>query len=218
MTVAEPPKIAAPSIFANALARRIMGFGVWLAVGLAPFLGKIRVPGFTAVIEMYPATLQRWLIPLSGLFMGMMAVTIEFASERGVGKATLTRWFTRAAAIFGVSLIVMIALYLFTVTTIDQNVRLPDDTLGHVTHAFVTGKTAVSDPAPSRCGCEPGLDAEQCLKEISLESSKIKACFGGGTIQFATLSLALVYLVVTGAFVAAVGLLMLEQRRRRALQ
>lgn len=216
MTVAEPPKIAEPSLFGSSLARRILGFGVWFAIGLAPFLGKIRVPGFTAVIEMYPATLQSWLIPLSGLFMGMMAVTIEFASEQRIGKARLTSWFIRAAATFGLSLIVMIALYLFTVTTVDQNIRLPNGELGQVTHAFVTGRSTVASPSP--CGCVAGMDAEQCLKEISLESTKIKACFGARPIKFATFSLALVYLVLTGSFVAAVGLLMLEQRRRRARQ
>jgi hypothetical protein len=215
MTVVDPPKIVEPSIFANAFVRRLLGFGVWVAIGLAPLLGKVRVPGFTAVIEMYPETMQRWLIPLSGLLMGMIGVIIEFASERDLSKATLTRWFTRAGAAFLGSLIVLIALYLFTVATVDQSVRLPNDQLDRMTHAFVTGRTAVSNPAPPRCGCEAGLDAEQCISEVSLESTKIKACFGGLAPKFATFSLALVYLALTGAFAAAVGLLMLEQRRRR---
>jgi len=74
--------IISPSGTASTLARRIVGFGVWFAIGCAPFLGKVRVPGFTAVIEMYPVAMQSWLIPLSGLLMGMLAVIVDYAVER----------------------------------------------------------------------------------------------------------------------------------------
>jgi hypothetical protein len=215
MTVADPP-VAASRQRLHPFVRRMIEFGVGVAVGLAPFLGYTKVPGFRAVIEMYPLTLQGWLIPLSGLFMGMIAVTVDFAKERKIGQRVLTRWFVRTVATFLISLIVMIALYLFMVTTNEQTVRLPDGTLDQITHANVTGTTTVPSAVSRNCGCKPLDDAEDCVASMSLEPAKIKACFGGTRIAFASLALALVYLVVTGSFAAAVGLLILEQRRRRA--
>jgi hypothetical protein len=216
MSVATPPNVAEPPRVLHPFARRILDFGVWFAVGLAPFLGNYKVPGFTAVIEMYPVTLQRWLIPLSGLFMGMIAVTIDFATEQRIAKATLKRWFIRTVATFLISLIVLMAMYVLMVTTIQQRVRLPDGESTSVTHAIVTGRPTVPEHASKNCQCAAGDEAEQCITAMSLEPIKVKACFGGVAIAFSTFGLALVYLVLTGSFAAAVGLLMLTQRRKPA--
>jgi hypothetical protein len=218
MSVANPPEATASPRVLSPFVRRILEFGVWVAVGMAPFLGYAKVRGFTAVIEMYPAALQHWLIPLSGLFMGMIAVVVDFAKERKIAQRVLTRWFVRTVATFLVSLIVMIALYLLTVTTFEQSVRLPDGGIDHGTNAVVTGRTTVPPVVSKSCGCEPAEDAEQCITAMSLESKNVKACFGGTAIAFASLGLALVYLVLTGSFAAAVGLGMLAQRRRRTRQ
>jgi len=217
--VVDPPKVATPSPFASSFARRILGFGVWFAIGMAPFLGKIQVPGFTAVVAMYPVTMQRWLIPLSGLVMGMIAVTIEFASERHHLQRTLTRWFMGTLAAFVVSLIVLIYLYKGVVTGVEQSVRLENDHIEQFTQSVVTGSTRVPSPLPDpECGCRPNQAASKCLVDISLDPANIDVCFGSKAVSTATVDLALVYLVLTGSFAAAVGLLMLEQRRRRARQ
>jgi hypothetical protein len=219
MSVVDPPKVATPSPFANSFARRILGFAVWFAIGLAPFLGKVRVPGFTAVIEMYPLTLQRWLIPLSGLVMGMIAVAIEFASERHHLRRTLTRWFIGTVAAFVVSLIVLLYLYKGVVTGVEQSVRLENGEISQFTQAVVTASTRVPSPLPDPdCGCRPGQTAAKCLVAISLAPENIDVCFGSEAVSDATVHLALVYLALTSSFAAAVGLLMLDQRRRRTRQ
>ena len=111
MTAAEPPKVGAPSIFASSLARRILGFGVWFAIGSRPSSERSAYPahGRDRDVSGHAAELAD---PALRAVHGMMAVTIEFMSEQRIGKATLTRWFNRATATFGLSLIVMIALYL----------------------------------------------------------------------------------------------------------
>ena len=216
MTIVDPPRVARPSPLAGSFARRILGFGVWFAVGLAPFLGNVRVPGFTAVIAMYPLTLQRWLIPLSGLVMGMIAVAIEFASERRHLQRTRTRWFIGTVATFVVSLIVLIFLYKGVVTGVEQSVRRDDGEIEQFTQSVVTGSTRVPSPLPDPdCGCRPGQTAAKCLVAISLAPENIDVCFGSEAVSDATVYLALVYLVLTGSFAAAVGLLILDQRRRR---
>lgn len=211
------PPIKAPTRVASDLARRILGFGVWFAIGLAPFLGKIRVPLFTAVIEMYPAELQAWLIPLSGLLMGMIAVTIDYASDRKKNtkafQAGIHRWFVRTVAVFGVSFVTLVALYVFAVVRMEQ--RLPGDQ--SVSRAIVTGTQEVPPRPPgSACECPVGQDAEQCIGDISLDPANIRTCFGSNRVARATLALALLYLLVTGAFAAAVGIQLVGQRGRRA--
>lgn len=211
MTALSTPPVVSPGGFASLYVRAIVGFGVWFAIGLAPFLGKVRIPGFTAVIEMYPVDLQAWLVPLSGIFMGMIGVTVEFASEAKIGRRTLQRWFISTVAVFVVSLIVLMFLYLRYVARVDQTVRRDDGTIGHVTWAIVTGARRVPAEVSPDCPCTAREAAATCVAR-SLDPTILSACFDD--TGSATLQLAVVYLALTGSFAAAVGLLILERRRR----
>ncbi len=219
MSDVQTPSIEPPSPFASRYARRILGFGVWFVLGLAPFLGKVRVPGFSQLLEMYPADLSGWLIPVSGLLMGMMAVTVEFAASRFIGQPTLTRWFIGTVALFAVLLITLTALYPFLVTRVEFTLAPASDGQppGRTTVAFVTGALTVPQHPPgSDCKCPEGQPADQCIAEVSLNPVNVRRCFGAQRVAIATLAFALLYLSLTGSFAAAVGLLMLSQRRARS--
>ncbi|HEY6136470.1 MAG TPA: hypothetical protein VI670_01775 [Thermoanaerobaculia bacterium] len=201
--------IISPSGTASTLARRIVGFGVWFAIGCAPFLGKVRVPGFTAVIEMYPVAMQSWLIPLSGLLMGMLAVIVDYAVERRkttkAFERRVHRWFVSTVIVFVTAFIALIGVYIFTVTHIEA-----------VGQRVVTGTTVVPPQRPgSECECSPGQDAARCIADITLDPANIRTCFGANRVALATLALALLYLTVTGAFAAAVGIQLVGQRERK---
>jgi hypothetical protein len=191
--------------------QRILRFGVGFTIGLAPFLGNADVPGFTAVIRMYPESLQNWLIPLSGLVMGTIGVVVEFASGRKPGQRKLTAWFTRTIVLFAVSLILLIALYQFLVVRVDKTV-IREGGVQPVQVSVITGTLTVPPQwEGSPCACRPGQPARACLTDISLNPDHVATCFGAERIAFATIALSLIYLVVTGAFAAAVGLLMLAE-------
>ncbi len=211
-TPARPLPLKAPPPFAATYARRILEFGVWFAIGLSPFLGKVKIPGFSAIIEMYPSDLQQWLVPVSGLFMGMMAVTIEFASGALISARTLTRWFIATVATFALALVLLLTFYQNDVARLQQAVRDADGDLTHVTRAIVTGTRTMKN-VPTDCKCKKDQAAADCIAGTGLNPESIHTCFPGA--NSATQRLALVYLAVTGSFAAAVGLLMLDQRRRR---
>jgi hypothetical protein len=203
-----------PSSFAADYGRRIRWFGIWFLVGIAPFLGKVKVPGFSALIELYPASLQGWLIPLSGIFMGMMAVVVEFVASRHAEEAVLVRWFVRNTAVFLFALLLLVSVYIFTVVQMERSIiRGPNAVPEVVNIAVITGsRTVPSQYAGSDCKCPLGEPAERCLADSSLKPENVALCFGSNRIAFSTLALVLLYLAVTGSFVAAVGLLLMRQR------
>jgi hypothetical protein len=214
MSTTDTPPEKPPSSFAGDFGRRIRWFGVWFLVGIAPFLGKVKVLGFSALIELYPSSLQDWLIPLSGIFMGMMAVTVEFVSSKRTDERMVTRWFVRNIAAFAASFLLLVTVYIFTVVHVGRTVaRGPNEALGFVNVAVITGSRTVPPQFPgSECKCVAGQPAERCVADISLKPENIETCFGSDRIAFATLALVLLYLAVTGSFVAAIGLLLISKR------
>ena len=189
--------------------RKILGYGVWVAIGLSPFLGNANVRGFTAVIAMYPEDLQNWLIPLSGLMMGMIAVILDFqADRRQPGVKKLERWFYRTVAVFLLSLVTLIAAY--TQWVVRPSKTQADGKSSAI--AMVTGTREVPAGRQSVCGCTPGASARQCVEDVSVNPANVEACFGPQRVAFATLALALVYLVVTASFAAAVGVKRLQRK------
>lgn len=202
------------STFSRLLLKRMLWFGVGFVAGLAPFLGKVRVPGFTALIETYPFEMQSWLIPVSGLLMGAIALVVEYAYERGVADETRDRWFRRAIGTMSVSLLLLLVLYVFTVGRVEKTVSAPGEEPRSVTIAAVTGSPEV--PGGRRgCTCEAGSPAEDCL-EKSIKPANIRRCFGATRVALATLALAIVYFVLTGSLAAGVGLLVIMQTTKKA--
>lgn len=197
-----------PSTLAVKFVKSLLGFGVWFAIGLAPLLGTKKIPLFSALIDLYPASTRWWLIPVSGLFMGMIGVVVEFESARRRSRRAVTRAFRRALVVFALALVTLIVAYRLTV--INVAVTQPDQSTERF--AFVTGTLSVpADKAPT-CDCAAGLPAQQCVKGGTTDDA-IEACFGPTRVAVTSIALALLYLIVTGSFAASVGLLLLSQRK-----
>ena len=60
------------------------------------------------------------------------------------------------------------------------------------------------------------MEAQTCLPQISANLGTIATCFGAQRIAIAKIALAFLYLLVTGSFVASVGLLILYRKRLTA--
>lgn len=216
MSDVQPPPLAQPPPFTKLLRDRVVGFGVTFLVGLSPFLGKLRVPFFSPLLDMYPKSLQAWLIPVSGLFMGAAAVTLEFASEKTISQRKLTRWFLRTMASFAAALLLLIMVYVFVVARVNQTVAGPKGQPEETSAAFVTGTLEVPRQRPgSACRCTEGQPAEQCIEDVSEKLSNIKTCFGSQRVALASVALALLYVTLTTMFVAVVGLGLLSSRAGR---
>jgi hypothetical protein len=213
------PKPEPPSSLTETLVRQVVGFGVWVALGMAPFLGTVRVPGFTNLLDLYPVSLRGWLIPLSGLLMGVVAVVIEFLATYRLTQREIGRWFRRTLILWIASFLLLILLYPILVTRFRYVLPLEGkEETEEVTLALITGTPTVPMLKSPDCKCEPGWDAERCIGNISANEVNIRQCFGSMRVQLSNQALVLLYLLVTASFAASVGLLLLQQRRKAAAQ
>jgi hypothetical protein len=199
------PKPQAPTPVALRFVRYVLGFGVWVAIGLAPFLGTVKVPLFESLLSLYPTSLH-WVIPVSGLLMGAIGMAVEHAAGKRTAARTLDRWFRRGLGIFAVSLVLLILLYPVLVTRVPYH--------GEQIASFVTGPS-VPATLPSSCGCEPGGSRAGCIQDISFDPVKIETCFGSGQVLLSGQVLVLLYLLLTGSLAACGGVLVLQAERRR---
>jgi hypothetical protein len=197
---------AAPTPLARRFVRYVVGFGVSVAVGLAPYLGRLRVPGFDALLNLIPDTLQSVALPLSAAVMGTLAVCVQWFGEEHLTRTWLRRAFVRTLATFISAFIVLMVVQSFVVTS----VRVPAE-----------GRTAsflVGFQRPYREPCPIGVSDAECIKRLTLDDARIAAFWGDGAIRAARLALLVPYLVTTGAFGTLVGLLLMrgEVRQRQA--
>lgn len=202
----KPAGPAPPTALSTQLVRYVRGFGVGVALGLAPFLGVLPIPGFSALLDMYPESMRGWIIPLSGILMGVLAVSVEFLGLKIPPAAILRKWFKISLAVWAVAFLGLLFLYPRWVVRLEVGD-------GTRTPAFVTGTDVVPvRPPASPCKCPAGQSAEECVADIGAAQGRIRECFGSGSITTATQVLAILYFLLTGAFVLIVGLLLLLQQ------
>src|SRR5581483_10059080 len=104
------PTPQAPTALTRRWVRYVVGFSAGVAVGLAPFLGVLKVPLFTPLLALYPVTLQTRLIPLSGAVMGLAAVTIQWYGAERLSHKWLRRSFLTFLAGAGFALTLLLIM------------------------------------------------------------------------------------------------------------
>jgi hypothetical protein len=188
------------------LVRAVLGFGVGVAIGLAPYLGTVAVPGFRPLLELYPLSIRDTMIPLAAALMGIVAVCVEWYGSDRLSAAWLSRSFRRALTIVVAGLLLVVVVH----TTFVVKVVIDG---GRETVSFVVGWSR----QPS-CKCGPELSDAQCITDVTtFNPASIDTCWGDRNVRFAKLSLILSYLVFTGGFGGLVGLATLRAGRRRRL-
>lgn len=210
MTAPRVARPKPPSPLAAQLVRAILWFGVGVAAGLAPFLGKLPFLGFSALLEIYPQGMKGWLIPLSGFLMGGVAVGIEYLGLKLPSQALLRRRFQWSLGTVAVAFTLLLLGYPYLVT----RVPLGD---GSRFATFVTGTDRVpSRPPGSPCNCPEGHSAEECIADVGLTEGHVRECFGSRRVTVSTQGLAVLYLLMTGGFASTVGFLVLLKQKRPA--
>jgi hypothetical protein len=182
------------------------GFSVVVGVGLAPFLGKVKVKGFAPLLELFPLQLRSVLIPLSTFLMSLIAAGVQFNAGERVAARRIRRLFRGGLVAMVLGLLLFTALYF-------EFVRFPS--FGGA--GFVA--VIVSASRNPGCGCPQGIGDEACIQLLSVAPEAIASCWGGPSLRHRELELGVAYLCLTGGFACLVGLLVLrlgQQERRKS--
>lgn len=198
-----------PTALSQRYVRYVVGFGVGVAVGMAPFLGLLDVPLFAPLLSMFPHDVRGMAIPLSSFLMGLVAVGIQFASGEEVSRRWLRWSFLLTFVALVVGLVLLLNLYTGSVLTV-PNVAAADGRTIDV--RVVVGGPRPAEPPPG-CECGPDQGEVACLQEIGFANPEV--CWGQRQVARAEQSLTLAYLFLTGAFGALIGLLALQEESRK---
>jgi hypothetical protein len=172
----------------------LLGFSVSVAVGLAPYLGRVHVPLFTPLLSIIPLSLQDTAIPIAAACMGLVAVLVQWGKSRKPKN-----WEIGTA--LGASLFSLLLL-----------VGLEMTTVAHIDVPAVNSKVsfAVGFSTPNKPPCV-GLGRDECItKKLNLDESNIDSFFGDSQTSIAKLLLVLAYVSSMTSFGLVVGLLVLR--------
>jgi hypothetical protein len=189
-----------PTPLAKKLVRYILGFGVGVSVGLAPYLGLLNIPFFKPLLSLIPESIQDTVIPLSAAMMGTVAVVTEFYGGEHVTRAKLRRLFKRTLLIVIVTLVILMGIHIFSVVTVP----------------ILGGKESVSFIVgfrrPVKAPCTAEISDAECIKYLTLDISEVESFWGDGQVRLAKGLLILSYLSLTSSFGAIIGLIVLRDK------
>lgn len=189
-----PKPLPQPPPLAGRWVRFLLGFGVSVAVALAPLLGQRRIPFFEPLLDILPPDERTVAIPLSAMLMGIVAVAVQWYGYEKLARFRLRRAFGRTLLATVVLLVGFFIVNVYTVT------RVPVDTdTAILLHGF-------GDPGCSQC---TDRSVVECLREISFDPGGIDRCWGTTNVRNARVALTLSYLATMSLFGALVGLLVL---------
>lgn len=193
-----------PPQLARKLVRYILGFSVSFAIGLAPYLGRLKVPGFVPLLSLMPDNIQDTAIPLSAALMGIVAVVIQWYGSERVTSVWLRKGFKRALVLALLSFLVLIVVHTRVV------VRVAYDDGGQKSKTYLIGFFRPNNKPP----CSFDDSDVDCIARIGLKESKIESYWGDTQIQIAKLALILPYLLFMSSFGLLVGLLLLKDEEQ----
>lgn len=190
----------------NRYLRYLLSFGVTLAIGLAPLLGRAHVPLFTSIMEVFPLDLQGGLIPFASFVMTLPAVGVQFFAGEAIASRTVNRAFAITFLILVPLTLALYVVYSYAV------VRVPIEG-GRGTAAYIVGNDFVQD-----CPCKArGLRIASCIGiAISANPAQVSDCYPANEINLRRSILATLYLLVMLSFGALIGLLILKEQLRRS--
>ena len=181
--------------------RLILGFGIGVAIGLAPYLGKVRVPGFEALLTLVPDSLQPVTIPTSAALMGIVAVWVQWTATENPTRTWIRKRFRVALQLTIVGLILLFVAQTFVV------IRIPIESEGRIGSYLIGFSRLPTSP------CPPNMPDAQCLERITLDDAAIATVWGDNQLRLAGLLLLGSYFVTTASFGMLIGLLLVHGAR-----
>lgn len=182
--------------------RYVVAFVVTLGAGLAPVFGLLRIPGFSALLDVMPRDLQK-LIPFASLLMTVTAIRVRFFSRDRPNVAQLRRAFNIQSSVFIALIFALYVAYEWSVIRIE----IPG---GGTSAAYVVGDTLL----PS-CPCaKRSLDIRECIgTAITTNPNEVSRCYPLREIRMRTMILSLLYLLLMFILGALIGLLVRREWR-----
>jgi hypothetical protein len=187
-----------PTGLAKRFVRYVLGFGVSVAVGLAPFLGKINVPLFDSLLSIIPESIQNTVLPLSAFLMGVVAVTIQWYAEEKISRNKIRNWYKRTLVFMLLTLLLFITVHSFVVVSVP--IKGGKDSV-----SFLVGFSR-----PYEQPCMEDVSDKECIKLLTFDAAKIESFWGDRNVQAAKICLIFTYVSLTATFGALVGLLIIR--------
>src|SRR5579862_1261839 len=160
-----PPRVPSPPPLAKRYINYMLSFGVSVGIGLSPLIGKWNIPGFSALLSLYPSNLASIIIPFTALLMSVPTLALQYHASGFRSLVRLNRWFTRALISIVILLVLGIAFYLFLV------VRVPvEGGKEYATYAIGFKQVSLSPCA--------GTPLKICIgRKISFDPGAVEALF-----------------------------------------
>jgi len=176
----------------------LLSFAVTLGVSFAPLWGG-KVPGFHAILDVYPKSQQK-VIPFASILMSITAVAVQFF--RGFARPRHLKGIF--IGVFVAFIVLVFACYIAYDALVIQ-IEVPAI---HGTAAYLVG----SKPLPT-CECaKRGLEIRQCIGfAINADPDEVAECFSREEISKRSMILSVLYMLVMWSFAALVGLLILQE-------
>lgn len=195
-----------PPTLTRKFVKLILGFGVSVAVGLAPYLGKIGIPGFDALLTLLPRSIESIVLPVSAALMGLIAVWVQWNSFENFKIKYYRRNFKMFLILFTSFLFTLMIVHTLLVVKID--VPAANDSV-----SFLIGINR-----PYREPCPSGISNADCIKRLTFDEAKIAGFWGDNQIKISQLLLIFSYILTTSTFGALIGLLLLWQEYNASLK
>lgn len=193
--------ITPPTPLARQFVRLVVGFSVGVGLGMAPFLGALKVPGFRALLSLYPNELREPLVATGAFLMGVVAVVIQFYAGERVSRTDVRRLFRRTLIVVGVALVLLVVLWV-------ENVRLVPTT-GEPASFVVAGERL------STCPCAAATPDVECIRQLGAGPGGVSRCWSDKAARRIWLGLFASYFLLTGGFGALIGLLLLQKAAKQ---
>lgn len=199
----QTPSIRPANALSKKLVRYILGFGVGIGTGLAPYLGILNVPLFKPLLSLIPNSIQNTVIPLSAALMGLVAVVVQWYAGERVTKKWMRKMFALTLITAATTFIILTVVHTLVVVTlpIEDNNSL----------SFIVGFTR-----PVRPPCTEDVSDEQCIMLLSANPARIASFWGNQQVRLARLALIFSYLFFTGSFGVMVGLIILKEAMQKS--
>lgn len=196
--------ILPPTPVAREYLRLVRGFGIGVVLGLAPFLGTFPIPGFRALLTLYPTESRLELVTMGAFLMGVVPVVVQFYVGERLSGANLRRWFRRT------TLTIVLALAALTVLVIWCVVKIP---LAEGTMSFLIVGERLSQE--DGCPCPKRMPDVTCLLHLGAGVDGIPRCWDAKLRRLVNLALFTSYFLLTGGFGTMIGLVILQRAAKQ---
>ncbi len=193
-----------PTSLGRRFVRAIVGFGVGVVVGCAPFLGAAYIPSFSPLLSVFPIDLRPTLVPLGGFLVGLIAAGTQFYSGISILTINFKKWAKWSLVISLLALVLLLIGYRLLV----RQVHYREDFIVSV----VTGIERTST-----CPCPTSMPDSMCLRTLSANPDNVEVCWGRGQVALSEILLSFFYLLLIGSFCYLISLILLQEDKKKKL-